>query len=363
MGEISNLIKENSDLNDKIAEISNNQRLINEIKISKLKKKLLNNLNNAKAKVKELNIQYTDEATKLTLLQNHQLLTQLEYQSQLYEEMNAKNKILNEKIFSLQRDLEIHKHVEISLAEKNKKLKEEINSTTNNNQKITDNKYTSNEISFENNLDYINTSNFLNSNSKRCSLKSNKLHTSMRDLEKKLRMKKNEIIELKEKNDLIENTLKNYEKKYNGLFKYFEECLSLFFNDEDLKNNKNIYINIDSIKKGDFSLLNKEEKYSTLIIIMKYLLPLINSPNLNTELNTSENNNNTFTNINNINLKFNSMKNIREKNLSKIAICKKLLFNRIKKKKVYGKNNSTTNLINSFQSSYYDNLPSINKIS
>ena len=248
LGEIINLIKENSDLNQKIEDINNNQRIINEIKISNLKKKLINNLNKAKSKIKELNIEYTDEATKLTLLQNHQLIKQLEYQSKLYEEMKQKNIVLNEKLFSLQRDLEIHKNVEISLAEKNKKLKEEINNNDkkrDGNQKNSEHKLTCNEITYENNFDYINTSNFLNSNnnSKRSNMTSNKLHKSMKELDKKLRIKKNQFIELKEKNDLIENTLKKYEKKYNGLLNYFEECLKLFFNDEDLKNNKNIYLN------------------------------------------------------------------------------------------------------------------------
>ena len=94
---------------------------------------------------------------------------------------------------------------------------------------------------------------------------------------------------------------------------------------------------------------------------MKYLLPLINSSKINHEINTSENSINTYTNLNDINLRFNSMKNIREKNANKIALCKKLIFNRIKNKKIYGKNNSTTNIMNSFQISGYENLPSIIK--
>ena len=102
----------------------------------------------------------------------------------------------------------------------------------------------------------------------------------MRDLEKKLKIKQNEFIELKDNYDLIKNNLKSYEKNII-LFNYFEECLNLLFNDEDLKNNIEICINIDSLKKGDFTSLNKDEKYSTLIILMKYLLPLINASKSN----------------------------------------------------------------------------------
>ena len=357
LNEISDLRKENSEMNKKNDEMMKKHTIINQIKISNLKQKLMSNLNETQNKLKELNLEYTDEATKLTLLQNHQLLIQLEYQSHLIEEMNSKNKILNDKIFALERDIEIHKQVEINLAEKNKKLNEEINKT--NLIKNTDNNYVINEYSFENNFRNVNTSNNTNSNSNsnssRYHLNYIKLQKSVRDLEKKLRIKQNEFSELKDNYDLIENNLKNYEKKYNGLFNYFEECLNLFFNDEDLKNNKEIYINIDSLKKGDFTTLNKDEKYSTLIILMKYLLPLINSSKLNNEINS-------IGKINNINLKFHSMGKEKINNIKKIEICKKILFNRIKNKKFYGKNNSTGNIVNSYQNSSFDYLPFINKI-
>ena len=357
LNEISDLRKENSEMNKKNDEMMKKHTIINQIKISNLKQKLMSNLNETQNKLKELNLEYTDEATKLTLLQNHQLLIQLEYQSHLIEEMNSKNKILNDKIFALERDIEIHKQVEINLAEKNKKLNEEINKT--NLIKNTDNNYVINEYSFENNFRNVNTSNNTNnnsnSNSSRYHLNYIKLQKSVRDLEKKLRIKQNEFSELKDNYDLIENNLKNYEKKYNGLFNYFEECLNLFFNDEDLKNNKEIYINIDSLKKGDFTTLNKDEKYSTLIILMKYLLPLINSSKLNNEINS-------IGKINNINLKFHSMGKEKINNIKKIDICKKILFNRIKNKKLYGKNNSTGNIVNSYQNSSFDYLPFINKI-
>ena len=150
LNEISDLRKENSEMNKKNDEMMKKHTIINQIKISNLKQKLMSNLNETQNKLKELNLEYTDEATKLTLLQNHQLLIQLEYQSHLIEEMNSKNKILNDKIFALERDIEIHKQVEINLAEKNKKLNEEINKT--NLIKNTDNNYVSIEFCFENNF-------------------------------------------------------------------------------------------------------------------------------------------------------------------------------------------------------------------
>ena len=376
LNEISLLKNEKVQMNKKMDIISSNQKIVNQIKISNLKQHLIDNINETKKMAKELNIEYTDEANKLTLLQNHQLLIQLEYQSQQLEEISTKNKILSEKVNNLLKDLEIHKKVELNLAEKNKKLTEEINRCNLKSvlENMPTNKISTNELSLENNLDYLNSTNLNNSNinsninsysysnsiTDRCHLKKFnpiKYKKSIRDLENKLRIKQNEYIDLKEKNDSIENILKNYEQKYNGLFYYFEECLNLFFNDEDLKNNQNIFINMDSMKKGDFSSLSKEEKYTALIIMMKYLLPLINSPKLKNEIKDNNRNKNE---INKISLKFHSMKKNKINNINKIAICKNLLFG--KNRKFYEKNNSTNNIMSSLQSSFSNYLPSINKL-
>ena len=72
-------------------------------------------------------------------------------------------------------------------------------------------------------------------------------------LEKKLMNSKKEYNIIKDKNEYIEKILRNYEKKYSGLFKFFEDCLDEFFNDEELTNNQEIFVNIDSIRKCDFS--------------------------------------------------------------------------------------------------------------
>ena len=58
----------------------NKQRDIkNQIKFSNLKNKMKEKIDEIQAKETELNMQYMDVSTKLTLLQNHQLLIQLEY--------------------------------------------------------------------------------------------------------------------------------------------------------------------------------------------------------------------------------------------------------------------------------------------
>ena len=260
----------------------------NKIKISKLKDKMLENINMTKEEVTELNMQYLDVSTKLTLLQNHQLLVQLDYQSQQLDESTKKIELLEKKIFDLNKDLEIHKQVEVTFAEKNKKLKEELKkyikkdnkenkeiklseeNGANNNKSIGDsNNQQSSNISLLSNNSNINK---INSNDYTRIIN---LEKKVINLEKKLEHKKKEYNDLKEKNEHIEGMLKNKDKKYSGLYNFLEESLNNFFVDENILKNKEIYINNELLKKFDFSNLTKQEKYSTLIILMKYLMPLI----------------------------------------------------------------------------------------
>ena len=399
-------------INKHVAE--NKQRDIkNQIKFSNLKNKMKEKIDQIQAKETELNVQYMDVSTKLTLLQNHQLLIQLEYQSQQLDEITAKKDALEKKVFELTKDIEIHKEVELSLAEKNKKLKNEINklknstsfSNNNNNNNTsninnfnssnsnannsTENKKnrnlvinTSNNINIteddksseNNNHPVINTNSFnnisttvennnsnntannnfsnININNK-MNLFNNNTYTRMLNLEKKvltlekkLMNSKKEYNLIKDKNEYIEKILKNYERKYSGLFNFFEDCLDQFFNDEELINNQEIFVNIDSIRKCDFSSLNKEEKYSTLIILMKYLMPLMDSSNVLKQ-------NQTNSSVNNVNLKFYLA---NKKNYADDVDIKKL--NSIKKNK-YGKMVSINNMDNINTKTNNDILPNI----
>ena len=349
--EVDNLKADNKNIIEKHIAENKQKDVKNEIKFSNLKKKMKEKIDQIQAKETELNVQYMDVSTKLTLLQNHQLLIQLEYQSQQLDEITAKKEELEKRVFELTKDIEIHKEVELSLAEKNKKLKNEnnklkINAEENNNLNVNNSNLNSSispknkgkknsviknknlkininddEKMSESNIPNLNTnsynnlstaennsttmmnSNNLNTNmSSRINLFNNNAYTRMMNLEKKvltlekkLMASKKEYNAIKDRNEYVEKVLKNYEKKYSGLFNFFEDCLEQFFNDEELVNNQELFVNIDSIRKCDFSNLNKEEKYTTLIIIMKYLMPLMDSSNA---LKQSQNN------VNNINLKF-----------------------------------------------------------
>ena len=348
--QVEELTKEKADIISKNEERMRQKEVKNQIKFSNLKKKMMDNINQTQSKVTELNIQYMDVSTKLTLLQNHQLLIQLEYQSQQIDELTNKKESLEKKVFELSKDIEIHKEVELSLAEKNKKLradnqslKTKVNSTQKN---ILD------SMEAESGKELIQSN---DTNLSQSDMKNNNyanvisLEKKIYNLEKKLTQKNKEYNKLKDNSEYIELRLKTYEQKYAGLFNFFEESLRLFFEDDEIKNNKEIYVNIEALQNGDFTAFTKEEKYSILVILMKYLLPLVNSNECS--VNKSG--------MNNINLKFHYASNNNTSNNSRKYLddtdIKKMMNNRGNMKV---NNMSSSHRNNSLQNSI-DSLPSI----
>ena len=263
----------------------------NKLKLSILKKKMYENIKNSQIKVTELNMQYMDVSSKLTLLQNHQLLTQLEYLQEQLDEYSQNNELLKKKNQELIKDIQIHKEVEISLAEKNKKLKIELSKERE--EKNTD------EKKIPSDLDKINDENDKKdeqSERKKYSINQDMINLEKKilNLEKQLKQKKADFNFLKDKYNFIENYLRNYEKKFLGIINFLQDCLNKFFIDEELLSNREINIHINDLKQGDFTSLNKEEQYSVLIILMKYLMPMVNQANMKNEQKR----------VNKINLKF-----------------------------------------------------------
>ena len=293
------IIEENKKLNEKLEELEKEKKELikkhemdlvdlevrNQLKLSNLKKKMLEEIENNSKKVTELNMQYIDASNKLTLVQNYQLLTQLEYQSQQFDELTKKKEILEKKNYELKKDIEIHKEVELSLADKNKRLKNELST-------IKEKKNNSNQESEKNKQITIISKDVIEKNDYNklnINLKMLNLEQKIIDLEKKLNAKKRDFNNLKQKYESIENILKNIEKKYLGLYNFLEDCLNNFFNDVDLNSNREISEHIEQIKNGDFSSLDRDEQYITLIILMKYLIPLINQTKLNNDINSANN--------------------------------------------------------------------------
>ena len=298
--QLNQLKKENEDIILKTKQDMIKKEIQNKIKFDKLKNRMLENINDTKKEVTELNMKYMDVSTKLTLLQNHQLLVQLDYQTQQLEESTKKNELLEKKIFDLTRDLEVHKEVEIAFAEKNKKLKTELlkykKEDNKSDIKLSEENGSNNKSSGDINaqqsskLSQMSNQNspYINKMNNNDYLRIINLEKKVINLEKKLELKKKEYNELRDKSELFENTFKNQEKKYSGLYHFLEESLNTFFSDEYILNNKEIFISKESLQKFDFNNLTKHEKYSTLVVLMKYLMPLVYGENDFLSLNSSK---------------------------------------------------------------------------
>ena len=326
--EIKLLRRINENLRNINDEEKKRNKVRNEIKFTKLKKKMTDNLIEVKNNVTKLNLEYMNENNRLTLLQNNQLINELELQSEKIEELEKYNKILKDKIIYLENEIEIHKNVEINLANKIKRssLNENKNFTKINSPDkniITYFKQQSN--SFLNDFSKsLSPKNYLSKLKKRnYGLDSNR--KKIYNLEKKIKIKTNENESLKSQMFDYQNQLMKYDEKYKNLFNFFEKCIEQFYDDEEIKNNRNFNLQFDSIKKCDFTIFSKEEQFSLLIIIMKYLMRIINM-NFNT---ISKIGNNIYeTNLNLINNNYNIIKKLSKEPILQNAFKKDKTLNK-----------------------------------
>ncbi len=290
--QLKNLEAEKEKQKQEYEEKFKSQEIKNEIKFSDLKKKMMDNIQDTQKNVTQLNIEYMDVSTKLTLLQNHQLLIEIEFQSQQIQELLKKKDMLEKKVFELSRDIEIHKEVEVSLAEKNRKLNQIIKKNDIKQQRNSDDESNLNHGNAGNhgshgNSNIHNVSNvdshsrsLANLNAARDFSLINNLEKKVMKLESALKKKGDELNKFKSNFEFLEEKLKNYERKYTGIFYLFDEGLRQLASDEILQNNSDIYINFDNIINGDFSNFSGYEKYSLLVVLIKYILPLLNPNDL-----------------------------------------------------------------------------------
>ena len=301
----------------------------NLVKYKTLKSKILNNLNETKTKLANLNLKFMDNTSRVMNLQNYQLIIELEEQKQENEQLVKENALLNKKLFEMKDDLDIHKKVELELAEKLKKLQSKNNSDNNNtntNINTNSNKFAKTSTAFapkQNNkinddtniiIQKLKKIKTLNENEKNRNLGNKKLsrkHNSYqrmnktqfgnsflpnksyfyRDISDLSVVSKNSKIFSEDRfnNNLndIELTpddnllfkLKNVsnEKKYINLYNFLEKCLDNFYSDIKSKMKKKNIIKIDfeSLRKLKFNEYSTKEQYILLILLMNHIIPLI----------------------------------------------------------------------------------------
>ena len=271
--EKENIIKNNiSDMKKK--------EIQNDLKFSRLKQKMIDSINKSQEKVLDINKQYLDLSTKMILYENKKLILEKGILTEEIDRLKDRNKNLENKLKELNNEIEIHKQVELSLSEKNKKLKFKLK------RKGIDPNI-QDEISCDSDSNGVNAYNLkkmqngklYNSNSDKSIIEEKyakiiSLEKQILELEKKLKQKNDEYTTFRDKYILIKKLMKGYEEKYSNFYKYLDDCLDNFFVTQQ-KNQNFDEQKINLIKNYDFSTLSKEEKYSSIVILMNNLLPLI----------------------------------------------------------------------------------------
>ena len=306
-----NEIKQLKDKNEELIKSTKHKlddcEIQNKIKYNHLKLNMIEHLKEAKNKVTQLNLNYMDTNSQISVLQNEQLLQHLESVIAQCDNYKNINEELHQKIKNLKNEIELHKKIEINLTLKLKDKNDKFNQNKSlpinykyNNISLTNynNENKSSTFSPEQFLNHSNIksksiqnlkSNTINKNrvNNLKLLTKNSLDSKGNDIEnyflqsskifnykkyKKKLKEKDEKIELLELQvDKLNHKIDNYFTKYKGLFNFIEYCLNEFYNDEKIMN-INSSIKIENIKKFEFSAFNRKEQYSILIILMNYLM-------------------------------------------------------------------------------------------
>ena len=369
--EVQDLKEKNKELekitDNKIKELE----VKNQLKFKIIKKKVINQLTEAKENMIKFNIEHMDINSQLINYRNNKLAEKINIQNKGIKKLTDEKNKLKLKILDLETQRETNKKIQIDIANKlNVKNKEhnkkegnssDINLFNKKNKKKHKKYFSTRKNYFINNT----KEKFLDSNifnKKEISLDNKEEDTPFKNSEKKPRYKKyksenntlskteynsiniksdslledfsgtkikyNEIISQKNfeiknlhlKLDNLNNRISFFFDKYKKLYKFLEECLNTFF--WELKGESNFNINYEELTKFNFNKLNKREKYSVLILLMNHLIPIITF-NFNSNCNLG---NNIFsTNI-----------NIFDKTFNKTY---KHLNDDILKKSFFGKNN------------------------
>ena len=276
-----------------------NVQIKSEIKFSDFKNKIVDRIENTQKNVEKLNVIHMDVSTKLTMLQNNKMITQIDSLTKQVESLISKNKLNERIIMGLQQELSIHNRVEYALAEKNnyyinclRDITDNINKNNKsndlNNSITKDNIVSPKELNAkllnENKSIIDNEIKFRNSNTKlfnrsNSQIYNKELHNKSlyqnQNLEKIIEKKQKDYDLLKLNYEIIQETFNSYEQKIAKIFKLIEEALNELAENSAIKKNNEIILNIDKIKNADFDSFSIEQKYSVLSILMKKLIPFI----------------------------------------------------------------------------------------
>ena len=265
-------------LENKIDELkSENEEKMNRLQLAherhylKLKKQMLDFIKKTQDTMSKNNETNLELNSKFGILYKNQMLNELESQSNQIRELLKLKEKHQKIIFLLQQEVKTHKKVEEIITKKKNTYLEIAKKNNDNN---TTSKKKIPLLNFVNNNDCLSDRNYYNNRSIFHNMNKKEYH-DYKSLEKIYKELLEEYNEIKNKYNTLKEREKNIKEKYKGIINLFNDALNNLIEDDEIKNKKNIYININEINKGNFENLTKEEKYFVLVKLLDNILSFI----------------------------------------------------------------------------------------
>lgn len=242
-----------------------------------LRKDMLFQIKETKAQLLSLNDAELQNTTKLTIQQNHQLTSELEFQSKQTETLLYKNNKMSEQIVSLRKDIEIHKQVENELAKRShfcqkviKKLQQKIkelnediaNAKKNKTTKTTKTKQKDDKMDAKNKEELISF-----------------LEGKLEEIEKKLEHTQNKYEVLKKKYKTLMEKFYKSREKYKRTALLLTDYLDDLLNSSEnvLSSDQDMHLNLDEIKEAKVPIkeLEVKDKIALILVLLKQLQPYL----------------------------------------------------------------------------------------
>ena len=237
---------------------------------------MLFQIKETKAQLLSLNDAELQNTTKLTIQQNHQLTSELEFQSKQTETLLYKNNKMSEQIVSLRKDIEIHKQVENELAKRShfcqkviKKLKQKIKELADdieNAKKKTTTKTKPNQKTDK--WDEKNKEELISF-----------LESKLEEIEKKLDNTQNKYEVLKKKYKILIEKLYKSREKYKRTALLLTDYLDDLLNSSEnvLSSDQDMHLNLDEIKEAKVPIkeLEAKDKIALILVLLKQLQPYL----------------------------------------------------------------------------------------
>ena len=317
----------------------------NFLKMQNFKLKMINDLKKTNEDMKSFNYEFMGANNKLLQRQNQQLFVQIDKKNDIIKDLHKEIKKLKERIYTNEKDMDMHKLVEYNLAQKliergqspskerNRKMKTFINSTQTSFPTIRKNqsekefflKPTKLNLKSNKNSYYMRSNSIEEVDMKNNIQKTNlNLNKKITNYQKELQEKNIEIEKEQLVNVQLRNKLNIYKSKFKGLVNFLEENLQNFSKDEKIMAKTNFNTKTEKIKKCEFEEFTMDEKKELLNVLIKYLLPLAN-PDVDY---SGNNDSKTYFNTN---LSITKLKNVNNRNYLNDTVLKKAFVDKASK--------------------------------